>query len=168
MICNFKAPDQQHFDDWKKYSRYVQDQGLDVCRVTIGMCRAFMKGEEIATIKTPKQVVNLQMNNQFMYQVSKPRRTPYSLNCIKPEFRKTFSSILFEAYVLDKARHLGGEFCFRDFLEIKYDSFRRIITRLKQKGLIIPNPLRTIPRFYIVAEFLNQKNFKKHRPNTIE
>lgn len=160
-ICNFKAPDDLHFQDWKRYSKYVQGLGLDVCRVTIGLCRAFMSGEEVATIRTPQKIVNLQMNNSFLYQVQKPRRTPYSLNCIKPEFRKTFSSILFEAYVLEKARRLRGEFCFRDFLEIKYDAFRRIVVRLKRKGLIVANPVRSIPRFYILSEFLDQKNFKK-------
>lgn len=159
--CGFKAPDKEHQDIWKKYSNYVQDLGLDVCRVTIGMCEAFLKGEEIATIKTPKQVVNLQMNNQFLYQVQKPRRTPYSLNVIKPEFRRTFSSILFESYVLIRANELNRSFCFRDFLEIKHSSFRRIIIRLKRKGKIIAHPIRTNPRFYILVDRIKDYDTKK-------
>jgi hypothetical protein len=116
-----------------------------------------MKGiEGAAQVRTGQQVVNIQQNNVFQYQVQKPRREPYSLDCVKPEFRRTFSSILFEAYVLNKAREINREFSFRDFLELKHDAFRRIVLRLKRKGKIITNPQRTVPRFYILSERLSE------------
>ena len=156
LICNFKAPDIKHFLEWKSYVKFVKDQGLDVCRVTIGLTNAFMTGSRLE-LPTQKQSVSIDMKNSFNYQVVKPRRTPYSLDCVKPEFRKTFSSILFEAYVLQKAENIKSSFCFRDFLELKHGSFRRIIVRLKRKGLIFAHPIRTNPRFYILA-----KNLKKY------
>jgi hypothetical protein len=102
-----------------------------------------------------KQVVNIQQNNVFQYQVSKPRREPYDLSCVKKEYRKTISSVLFEAYVLNKARDLTREFSYMDFLQIKNNAFRRIILRLRRKGKIVANPERTLPRFYFLAERLS-------------
>lgn len=106
-----------------------------------------------AQVQGQGQSVHIQMSNQFLYQISKPRREPFSLGCVKPEFRRTFSSVLFESYVLDKARRkLRGEFSFRDFLELDHHSFRRIIQRLRKKGLVVAIPQRSIPRLYILSE----------------
>lgn len=157
LICNFRAPSLKEYNEWKSYVAYVKDQGLDVCRVTIGLANAFMAGTDGATKALGKsQNVQIQMNNNFLYQVQKPRREPHSLNSIKSEYRRTFSSILFEAYVMDKARSLNREFSFRDFLEMKRQSFHRIVRRLKRKGRVMANPQRTIPRFYFLTEKLNQ------------
>jgi hypothetical protein len=103
-----------------------------------------------------KQLINIEQNNVFQYQVSKPRREPYDLSCGRREFQKTFSSVLFEAYVLNKARDLTREFSYRDFLELKHDAFRRIILRLRRKGKIVANPQRTVPRFYFLAERVSE------------
>lgn len=157
LICNFRAPTLEEFLDWKEYVQVVKNQGLDVCRVTLGLTKAYKEGiKKAVSVKGSEQVVNIQMNNQFLYQVKHPHREPYSLNCVKPEFRRTFSSLLFEAYVLEKARHLEREFSFRDFLELKHDAFRRITVRLRRKGKIVANPQRTIPRFYILTEKLEE------------
>jgi hypothetical protein len=157
LICNFRAPSEKEFLEWQEYKEYVKNQGLDICRVTIGLTNAFMAGIKGAiNLQGKEQVVNIQMNNQFLYQVKHPHRQPYSLNCVKPEFRRTFSSVLFEAYVLNKAREINREFSFRDFLELKHDAFRRIVIRLKRKGKIIANPERTIPRFYYLTERLKE------------
>jgi len=138
----------------------VKEDGLDVCRVLLGFEKAYREARkgsrEAIRLQSPQQVVNIQQNNQFLYQVSKPRREPYSLDCVKPEFQRTISSILFEAYVLDKARDLNREFSFRDFLELKHDSFRRIVVRLRRKGKIVANPQRTNPRFYYLTEKLRE------------
>ena len=89
---------------------------------------SFTQGiEGAAEVRNGKQVVNIQQNNVFQYQVSKPRREPYDLSCVKKEYQKTISSVLFEAYVLNKARGLKREFSYREFLEIKHDAFRRIL-----------------------------------------
>jgi len=157
LICNFRAPTLEEYLSWKSYVEVVKSQGLDVCRVTLGLTKAYKDGlKQAMQIKGTEQIVNIQMNNQFLYEVSKPRREPYTLTCVKSEFRRTFSSILFEAYVMEKAREITREFSYRDFLELKHDAFRRIILRLKRKGKIIANPLRTVPRFYILSERLSE------------
>lgn len=138
----------------------MKAQGLDVCRVTLGLTNAFMVGVTGASkVAGQGQNIQLQMNNQFLYQVDKPRREPFSLSsCVKSEFRRTFSSILFESYVLDKARRkLKGEFSFRDFLELDHHAFRRIMVRLRKKGLVVAIPERTVPRMYVLAEQLKIK-----------
>jgi hypothetical protein len=73
-----------------------------------------------------------------------------------PEFRRTFSNILFEAYVLNKARRINTEFSYRDFLELEHDAFRRIILKLRQKGEVVVVPQRSIPRLYVLAERLKE------------
>ena len=153
LICNFRAPDLAHFQRWKTFVQWAKDNGYDVCHLTLSIVDAFLKGAETATVaRNGGQVVNIQMQNTFLYQVKQPHREPYSLSCVKPEFRRTFSSILFEAYVLEKARTISQEFSYRDFLELKHDAFRRIVLRLKRKGRIVANPERTIPRYYYLTE----------------
>lgn len=146
--------------EWKDYVKTVKDMGLDVCRVTLQLTRAFKQGVKEANravqIQGSQQVINVQMTNHFNYVVQKPRREPYDLSCVKPEFRKTFSSLLYEAYVLEKARELKRPFCFRDFLELKHDAFRRIVLRLTRKGKIVKFPSRCCPQFYMLAEWLNE------------
>ena len=157
LICNFRAPNLQQYQRWKAYVQWAKDNGMDVCHVTLSLIDAFMKGTEGAVeARNGKQVINIQQNNVFQYQVSKPRREPYDLSCVRRECRKTFSSLLFEAYVLNKARELTREFSYIDFSELKHDAFRRIILRLKLKGKIVANPQRTVPRFYFLAERVNE------------
>jgi hypothetical protein len=157
LICNFRAPNMQQFQRWKTYVQWAKDNGMDVCHLTLSLTDSFMKGiEGAAQVRNGRQVVNIQQNNVFQYQVSKPRREPYNLSCVRKEFQKTISSALFEAYVLNKARDLTREFSYRDFLELKHDAFRRIILRLRRKGKIVANPQRTVPRFYFLAERLSE------------
>ena len=157
LICNFRAPDLQHYQRWKAYVQWAKDNGQDVCHLTLSLIDAFMEGAgSTGQVRTGKQVINIQQNNVFQYQVSKPRREPYDLSCVRREFKKTISSTLFEAYVLNKARDLTREFSYRDFLELKHDAFRRIILRLKRKGKIVANPQRTLPRFYFLSERVNK------------
>jgi hypothetical protein len=157
LICNFRAPNLEEFQRWKAYVQWAKDNGMDVCHLTLSLTNSFMKGTEgAAQVRNEKQVVNIQQNNIFQYQVSKPRREPYDLSCVKREYQKTISSVLFEAYVLNKARDLTREFSYRDFLELKHDAFRRIILRLRRKGKIVANPQRTVPRFYFLAERVSE------------
>jgi hypothetical protein len=155
LICNFRAPNEPLYFRWKTFVQWAKDHGLDICYITLSLVDSFMLGiEGSSQIKLPQQTINIKMENSFLYQVDKPRRTPFSLDCVKPEFRRTFSSALFESYVLGKARDLNREFSFRDFLELKHDAFRRITLRLRHKGKIIANPARTNPRFYYLTEKL--------------
>ena len=107
---------------------------MDMCHLTLNLTDSFMKGiEGTAQVRNERQVVNIQQNNVFQYQVSKPRREPYSLSCVRKEVQKTISSALFEAYVLNKARDLTREFSYRDFLELKHDAFRTQLLRNSRK-----------------------------------
>jgi hypothetical protein len=176
LICNFKAPDLEHFQLWKRYVQWCKDNGQDVCRVTLDQVAAFMAGvngakeaansvgaESIVTSKG--QVINIKQQNTFVYQVGKPRRAPFDLSCVKPEFRRSISSLAQDAYVMDRARRLGGEFSFHDFRELDYDLFRRIVVRLRRKGRIITYPNRSVPQIYMVAENLADQ---KRCPSTIQ
>ncbi len=155
LICNFRAPNMRHYQRWKEYVQWAKDNGMDVCHVTLSLVDAFMKGTEGASeVRSGKQVINIQQTNVFQYQVSKPRREPYDLSCVKKEYQRTFSSILLEAYILHKASDLKREFSYQDFLELKHDAFRRIILRLRRKGKIVANPQRTVPRFYYLTDRL--------------
>lgn len=161
LICNFRAPNEDLFRVWKDYVSWCQDHGRDVCYLTLSLADAFMRGVDggagSAVLPDPKQPITVNMSNTFTYSVARARREPYDLSCIKPEFQKTFTSVLFEGYILNKARTINREFSFRDFLEIKHDAFRRLIRKLKRKGLIVENPLRTVPRFYFLAENLGPR-----------
>jgi hypothetical protein len=74
------------------------------------------------------------------------------LDCVKSQFRRTFCSVLFEAYVLHKAMEIRREFSLRDFLELEKPAFHRIVRRLRRKGKIMANPQITKPRFYFLTE----------------
>lgn len=168
LICNFRAPNEQQYENWRSYVRWCQDHGRDVCYLTLSLADVFMKGVDGAsgaTIKEPNQTINLNMSNTFTYAVQRPRREPYDLSCVQPQYMKTFSSILFEAYVLHKASELKREFCFRDFLELKHDAFRRIVLRLVKKGKIIKNPQRSVPQFYFLPSMIEDYS---PRPRTTE
>ncbi len=142
--------------------QWAKDNGLDVCHLTLSLTDAFMKGVEgAAEVRTGQQVVNINQSNVFQYQVLKSRREPYDLGCVKSEYRRTFSSLLFEAYVLERAREISQEFSYRNFLELKHDAFRRIVVRLRRKGKVVASPQRTCPRFYILAERLGDYGFER-------
>lgn len=156
LLCNFRAPNEELFNKWLEFKEYVASKGLDICRVVIPLTEAFMVAGKNAELRTAEgKIINVQMQNNFLYEVSKPRRTPHTLEFLRSNFRRTFSTSLYEAYVLNKARQIKTEFSFRDFLEIEPAAFHRIIRRLKRKGLIVANPSRTIPRFYFLAENLS-------------
>ena len=162
LICNFRAPNLQGYKRWKAYVQWAKDNGMDVCHLTLSLTDSFMKGiEGAAQVRNGKQVVNIQQNNTFQYQVSKPRREPYDVSCAKREYQKTINSALFEAYVLNKARDLTREFSYRDFLELRHDAFRRIVLRLRHKGKIVANPQRTLPQFYFLAERISEYSHER-------
>lgn len=152
LICNFRAPSTEKYQLWQDYKKWALEHGHDICNLTLSLIEGFMKGTSTAT--APNQIINISMANTFQYQVAKPRRVPFNSKCVKPQFQNTVSSSVWEAYVLHKARHLKEGFCFRDYLEMEYDSFRRIVVRLKRKGEIMAIPVRTYPQIYILTEFL--------------
>lgn len=112
-------------------------------------------GSGAAQLKDPQQVINLQMNNVFNYEVKKPRRDPNINNVFKPLFKNQFGSLVYECYVLDKARSIDREFSFRDFLELELPAFHRIVKRLVRKGKVMANPSRSVPKCYFLVEKLS-------------
>jgi hypothetical protein len=131
---------------------------LDICRITLGLITAHKKAidglKDPTIISSSAQPIIIQQQNTFLYPVQKPRREPIEMTCAKSAFQRTIRSSAFDAYVLEKAREIRREFSYRDFLELKHASFRRIVLRLRRKGKIIANPQRTNPRYYILAERL--------------
>ena len=158
LLCNFRAPDLAHFEIWQEYKKWCQDHGLDNCHLVLSWCDAHLKAMKgipsKTSIITPEQIINQQNQFNLYYQVQKPRREPIQMNCAKPGFQRTINSMAYEAYVMERARALNRSFSFRDFMELGHNSFRKIILRLKKKGKIVPLPQRTNPRFYVLAERL--------------
>ena len=168
-ICNFRAPDLEHYQTWLDFKEAARSRGLDICYLTLTLCQAWLKALEGTTatyqIATPTQVINLQQQNTFVYSVQKPRREPPELICSRKEYTRTLRSLLFQAYVMEKARDLQRSFSFRDFPELGHDLFRKCIFKLKNREKILPLQPRTNPRFYILAEWI--PNYPTMFENTI-
>jgi len=70
LICNFRAPNLEQYQRWKVYVKWAKDNGQDVCHLTLSLTDAFMKGVEgAAQVRNASQIVNIQQNNVFQYQV---------------------------------------------------------------------------------------------------
>ena len=171
LICNFRAPDLAHYERWQRFKQWCENHGVDICRVALSNIDAFMKGLEAPAIREKEQlltalgqIINIEQENTFVYSVEKPRRFPIALDCAKPEFAGTITRAAAEAYVMEKARELGRSFSYRDFLGLGHGSFRKIVLRLKKRGKVIPLPHRTNPRFYVLAENLQDYGLKLKDP----
>ncbi len=171
LICNFRAQNLEEYRLWQRFKAWCEDNGNDVCKVALYQVASFMaavdhaKTSSSAIVTAPGQVINIDQKNTCVHQVVRSRREPFDLSCVKPEFRRTISSIAQEAYIESKARRLNGEFSFHDFRELEYDLFRRIIVRMRRKGLIITYPERSVPQMYLLAENLAKV---KRRSSTIQ
>jgi hypothetical protein len=155
LICNFRASTLEDYEEWQNFKRKCKLQNLDICYVNISLIKAWnnsQEGIEIPeTIKTPNGIIyNIQMQNNFIYQPQRPRRLPQpSIISSKRPFARTISSRAAELYLLWKVSGLNRSFSYLDLSELPSDYTRKLILRLKRKGLIKPVPPRTRPRFYI-------------------
>lgn len=173
LICNFRAPDQQHFQVWKDFKTTVRSQGLDVCFMVLNLCQGWLKSLESANAThqtvTPTQIINLQQQNTFVYSVQIPKRKPFEIICSHKASIRTLWSLAFQAYVTEKARDIERSFCYRDFAELGHDFFRKCALKLKNRGKILPLRPRTSPRFYILKDWassyptMNENNEVKPR-----
>ncbi|MFX0117169.1 MAG: hypothetical protein ACFFB3_21670 [Candidatus Hodarchaeota archaeon] len=158
LICNFRAPNPEYHQIWLDYKEAARSLGLDICYLTLTLCQAWLKAiqgrEEATRLSTATQVINVQMQNTFVYNVQKPRREPTELICSRKEYTRTLRSLLFQAYVMEKARDLQRSFLFRDFPELGHNLFRKCVLELKKRGKILPLQPRTNPRFYILREWV--------------
>lgn len=153
-LCNFRVSTHEDYDEWLLFKRNTKALGLDICHINICLIRSWNKAlggkSEMETITTPLNVINLQMQNTFVYQPQRPRREPSpSLISSKKLFARTVSSIAAELYLLWKVSGLNRSFSYLDLSELPSNYTRKLILRLKRKGLIKPLPPRTRPRFYV-------------------
>lgn len=140
----------------------VKDLGSDICFLYCSYAQSFNAFQDGLETKDPKallgaNVINFQQNNQFNYMPQVPRREPDRglLQSSKRGISGTTYRRAMEAYVQLEALRMPPSFCFRDFLEISPNQFRKIILRLKRRGLIEPIEPRTYPRFYrLTPKFL--------------
>lgn len=160
-ICNFRAPDREHYQIWENFKESAHAHGLDICFLTLKLCQAWLSGvketkEMSHQITTATQVINLQQQNTFVYSVQKPRRSSTVLICSRRDYSRTITRLALQAYVMEKARDLQRSFSFRDFLELGHNSFRKCVLELKKRKKIVPLEPRTNPRFYVLCEWLSR------------
>jgi hypothetical protein len=103
FICNFRAPDKEHYQRWQKLKRQVKKQGLDNCHVLFSLIDAWLRGHSV--IACTNQHVNLTQNNYFNYNVQKPRREPHLL-CSRKGNKRTINSVYVQDHIMEKAREL--------------------------------------------------------------
>lgn len=153
-LCNFRVSTMEDYEEWLRFKQNCDAQNLDICHVAISLIKAWNKAtegiHEAETITTPTNIINIQMQNSFIYQPQRPRRTPDPhLISSKSPFARTVSSKAAELYLLWKISELNRSFSYLDLSELPQNYCRKLILRLKRKGLIKPLPPRTRPRFYI-------------------
>jgi len=154
-VCNFRVSTQQDCEEWGRFKRNVDFQGLDICHVAMSLIKTWNNGVEgiqkAESLRTPGgNVINIQMQNTFVYQPQRSRRIPDPhLISAKRPFARTISSKAAELYLLWKVSGLNRSFSYLDLSELPSDYTRKLILRLKRKGLIKPLPPRTRPRFYV-------------------
>jgi len=134
---------------WSRFKEGCAERGVSICHVLEALMEAWLEGQKATATVIKPVVINLTMQ----HVVQRPRRVQTrASDCAKPEFKRTVGVRMREAYVLSKAWEMGREFSYYDFLELKHDSFRKIVGSLRRRGRITANPIRTNPRFYKVQK----------------
>ena len=155
--CNFRAPNKDWFLIWLELKETTKARGLDICYVVLSLCRAWLealrKGQSTCQINADSQIVFLHQANTFNYNVQKPRRERFQKDCSKNLRKCTLCSMVFRAYITEKARELDRAFSFMDFTEINHDLFRKLILELKKRQKLLSLEPRTNPQFYILPEW---------------
>jgi hypothetical protein len=157
FLCNFRAPNKEQHNLWLKFKKETRKRGLTNCYVVLSLCNAWMTAlegsGEINKIGTATQIINIQMQNSFVYNTQKRRRIPPTF-CTKQGNSRTITRRAWQAYILEEARELDRSFSFLDFPEIDHNYFRKHILELKNRNKILPLVPRSNPRFYILKEWL--------------
>lgn len=150
---NPRARTREQHQELLRLKYFCEDNGLSTCHVIISLVRSFISGwGAIKSFSKEGQpfIVNLQQQNTFVSQIARPRRVvdPGLLSKAKRDIRGTTYRLAFESYLLLKGLRMRRSFCFQDFFEIGANHFKKIVFRLKRKGLIVAVEPRTCPRFY--------------------
>ena len=156
-ICNIRAPDKEWFQVWLDFKEETRNLGLDNCFIALTLFKAWLKARKntfsVSQINTASQIILIYQTNAFNYNVGKPRRERFQLNCSQNLSKCAICSKAFQAYIIEKARELNISFSFKDYPEINHDLFRKLILELKKAGKILPLKSRTNPRFFILTEW---------------
>ena len=156
-ICNIRAPDQEWYQVWLDFKEETKSLGLDNCFVALTLFKAWVKARKdtisVSQINTASQIILIYQTNAFNYNVEKPRREGFLMDCSPNLPKCTICSKAFQAYIIEEARELGRSFSFKDFPEINHELFRKLILELKKRGKVLPLKARTNPRFFILAEW---------------
>ncbi len=159
-ICNIRAPNQEWHQVWLDFKEETRRLGLDNCFVALTLFRAWVKARKdtisVSQINTASQIILIYQTNAFNYNVEKPRRERFLLDCSPNLPKCTICSRAFQAYIVEKARELGRSFSFKDFPEINHDLFRKLILALRNERKVLPLKSRTNPRFFILTEWKKQ------------
>lgn len=155
QICNFRVQTEQDWLDWEWFKSHCRKQGITTCRVLIAYIRSYRKFWE--SIDSPEIInafplmIKMKQQNTFVYSIEKPRRLP-NLSQYVNNYLTVSNEAWVRSYILEKARFHWKKgqksFCFKDYPEIKHQSFRHAILRLKQRKEVRAKEPRTCPRFY--------------------
>lgn len=156
-ICNFRAPDDEWFKVWIEFQGTTKSLGLDICHVALSLFKAWIEAHKTGIgyleIGNSANMIFVWQTNEFNYNVGKPRRERFQMDCSKNLPKCTLCSRAFQAYIVESARELDRSFSFRDFLEINHDQFRKLILVLKKRQKILPMFPRANPETYILTEW---------------
>lgn len=158
-LCNFRAPDFEHWQLWEGFKLECQQKGLDICHVVLSLCESWLNASQgikqnESQITAANQIVNLQQTNLFNYNVGKPRREPEIPNRMtKWLSQKHLRSIFIDCYVLQTLREINESASYLGFPLLNPTSFHRSVKRLIKKGKIMALEPRTCPRVYILPEW---------------
>lgn len=156
-LCNIRAPSEEWFTIWQEFEEVTKNLGLDNCFVVLSLCKCWLKAHKqkfgILEISGKTQIIFVSQMNQFNYNVGKPRRERFLMDCSRNYPKCTLCSRAFQSYIIEIARELGRSFCFRDFTEINHDLFRKLILELKKSHRILPMIPRSNPETYILPEW---------------
>jgi hypothetical protein len=105
-----------HYQRWKEYVQWDKDNGMDVYHLTLSLTDSLMKGIE-GKLRFAMENRSLTFKRIMFSSIRflSLAENPYDLSCVKKEYQKTISSVLFEAYVLNKARDLTGNLAIGTF-----------------------------------------------------
>lgn len=137
-ICNIRAPDQEWYQVWLDFKEATKNQGLDNCFVTLTLCKAWLKARKdtisVSQINNASQIILIYQTNAFNYNVEKPRRERFQLDCSQNQPKCTICSKAFQAYIIEKARELRQVILVQRFPRNKPRSIPQTNSGAQKKG----------------------------------
>ena len=153
-LLGIRATSKEEHQRLLRFKWWCEDNGKSTCPIITDLTSSLVAADDAIRPlkKNGSVIVNLQQQNTFIHQVDRPRRladpgsTENSIS--NGGIADTTTRMAFQSLVVLKALQLQHSFCFRDFLELSPDHFKKVISRLKKKGSVATVEPRTCPRFY--------------------